>query len=252
MQINSNLENLYKAGFFFLIILSVLALVYTWGQFKANKLIGSSAQNTIVVSGEGKVEAKPDISKLSMTLRETGKTAKEAQDKIATKWQAVKGDLAKYVDEKDIKTNTYSSYPKYYYPANSKPVLEGYEVTQNIDLKIRKVDDAGNVADAIAKAGINEVNGPSFSIDDESVLKDEARQKAIADAKSKAEKLANQLGVDLVRIVSFNESGDNNPVFYGRGEMMMSKAAVASAPMPEMPVGSNEVYSNVTITFEIK
>ena len=184
-------------------------------------------------------------------MREQAKDNKEGQDKIAKKISIALTDLKKIIDKKDIKTNTYNSYPRYSYPLNAAAKLDGYDVTQNVTVKVRNVDDVAKVLDIISKAGINEVSGPEYSVDNDNKYKDEAREMAIKDAKSKAEKLASQLGVNLVRIVSFSENagGYVQPMYMMKAEgKVMSDSAVA----PQLPVGENEISSNINIIFEIK
>lgn len=252
---SKELSNLYKMLGVFLIILSILAAVYAYSEFKTLKYIGLAPQNTITISGEGKVDATPDIAKVIVTVRENAKTAKEAQDKVVKKWATAKSAIsAANIDDKDIKTISYTTQPRYYYPANGKMMIDGYDAVQTTEIKVRNVDNTGKVLEVIAAAGINEVSGPDFTVDDMTVLKDEAREKAINDAKVKAQKLADQLGVDLVRIVSFSEGGNSGYMPY------MARAEMSGMPMssskmdlaPSLDPGTNEINSTVTITFEIK
>lgn len=252
---NKYLERLFKVATVFLVLLSVLVVIYAIGQMKSNRLIGTAPGNTITVRGEGKVKSVPDVSIITLTIRETAKSAKEAQDIIAKKWQEAKPKIAEYVADKDMDTARYDSYPTYAYPRNGPATITGYEVSQSITLKVRNIEDAGKVLDVIATAGINEVSGPNFTIEDPQSLQDEARELAIKEAKEKAETLAKQLGVRLARIVSFSE-GSSGGIYYGR-EVMMAMPQVASfdggsmVKSPELPVGESDVISNVTITFEI-
>ena len=95
------------------------------------------------------------------------------------------------------------------------------------------------------------VNGLSFSIDNPDGLKDQARSKAITQAQEKAQTLAQQLGVSLVRVTSFNESGAQAyPVMYSMGAMDAKTASVPAAP--EIPTGEQKVTSNVSVTYEIQ
>lgn len=239
----------------FLIILSILAAVYAYSEFKTLKYIGLAPQNTITISGEGKVDATPDIAKVVVTVRENAKTAKEAQEKAVKKWTAAKTAItAMGVEEKDIKTLSYTTQPRYYYPTNGKMMIDGYDAVQTTEIKVRDIDNAGKVLEAVAAAGINEVSGPDFTVDDMTALNEEAREEAINDAKAKAEKLADQLGVDLVRIVSFSEgsNGGYMPYMAREGAMNMSMDAVKVSAAPSLDPGTNEINSNVTITFEIK
>ncbi len=252
---SKELTNVYKMLGVFLIILSILAAVYAYSEFKTLKYIGLAPQNTITISGEGKVDATPDIAKVVVTVRENAKTAKEAQEKAVKKWTAAKAAItAMGVAEKDIKTLSYTTQPRYYYPANGKMTIDGYDAVQTTEIKVRDIDNAGKVLEAVAAAGINEVSGPDFTVDDMTALNEEAREEAINDAKAKAEKLADQLGVDLVRIVSFSENGNGGymPYMAREGAMNMSMDAVKVSAAPSLDPGTNEINSNVTITFEIK
>ena len=250
MQTN-HLQNLYKVSTVLVIILSILALIYSYGQLKANGLIGASAQNTITITGNGKVDAKPDLATVTATLRENGKTTKEAQDKLALKWSKASPAVKDLIDEKDIKTSGYTTYPKYVYTTTGKASIESYEASQTIEFKIRKTDDTSKIINILSTNGINEVSGPNFSIDEPEKLQEIARAEAITDARTKAKKLAAQLGVDIGRIVSFTEdTGMSTPIAYMSRDMQMSKTA--SAPAPEIQTGQQTIESNISITFEIK
>ena len=99
------------------------------------------------------------------------------------------------------------------------------------------------------------MSGLSFTIDDEDELRAEARADAIEDAEGKADELAAQLGVTLVRIVGFSEDGNGYyPAPYLKREVMTMAAdsAVGGAVAPELPMGENKIQSNVTITYEIR
>ncbi|HXK39099.1 MAG TPA: SIMPL domain-containing protein, partial [Candidatus Paceibacterota bacterium] len=134
-----------------------------------------------------------------------------------------------------------------------KQVLVGYEVSQTLSVKVRDTKMAGDLLSGVGSRGATEVSGLSFTIDDEDALKAEARDKAIAQAKSKAEVLAKSLGVSLVRVVGFYENEGGMPIYaYGLGgdeRMMTSSAPKAS---PEIPVGQNKIVSNVSVTYEIR
>ncbi|MEK7118618.1 MAG: SIMPL domain-containing protein, partial [Patescibacteria group bacterium] len=168
--------------------------------------------------------------------------------------------------EKDIKTTGYNLYPKYEwqeqrivciaYPCDQPPgkqVLMGYEVTQSVEVKIRVLDDAGKILGGLSDNGATNLSGLNFLVENEDAVQATAREAAIGKAKAKAAKLADDLGVSLVRIVSFNEGG-NYPIYYGRGGMeakLMSSDAGISAPA-DIPAGENKYSSSVTIVYEIK
>lgn len=249
---------------FALIALVFVALVYGFARMAEMRYIGTgvSATNTISVSGEGEVFAAPDIATFMVTIREEAKTVEVAQEAATEKSNNVLATLrAEGVEEKDIKTINYNINPQYdyvreascdtgYCPGNQ--VLRGYEVYQSLQVKVRDTSTAGGILTKVGK-DVSDVSGLSFTFDDDDALQEEARADAIADAQNKAEKLARDLGVSLVRVVGFSEGYDVPK--YARAEVMMmamDEESSMGGAAPELPVGENKVTSSVTITYEIK
>ena len=135
----------------------------------------------------------------------------------------------------------------------SKQVLTGYEVSQTITVKVRKTADAGGILTKVGGLGVSNISGLNFVVDDIDTVQAQARDKAIADAKDKADKLEKSLGVKFVRIINFYEGGNYGVVGMG-GDMMSAKAvSFESAQVaPQLPVGENKVTSQVSITYEIQ
>jgi len=259
------------------IILSIYFIVKIFGEFKTISLLGGSAEPaTISFSGYGEVTAVPDIANISFTINKDAKTATKAQEGVAEIEKNALGFLkSKNIAEKDIKTTNASVYPKYeyqqaicpqiersvdvvtnsvtpsYYCPGGKQVLIGYTASETITVKVRNVDDAGAVMQGLGDVGVSNLRGPNFAIDKEDELKAQARKLAIDEAKAKAESLAKDLGVRLIKIVNFYESGNDYPMMYAESAMM--KDATSGAPAPaELPKGENTISSNVTITYEIR
>lgn len=223
---------------------------------------GVLASNVISVNGAGEVFALPDIANITFSVTKQGKTVAEAQKEASKIINAGISFLKNSgIAEKDIKTTNYSAFPRYEYndvvclsidcPRPGKQILVGYDVSQSISVKVRDTDKTGVILEGLAKAGITEISGPNFGVDNDEALKAEARKKAIADAKEKAQVLAKDLGVKLVRIINFNESG-NYPVYYGTKTFESSVGLGGDIPAPEIPKGENKITSNVTITYEIR
>jgi uncharacterized protein YggE len=218
--------------------------------------------NVITVNGTAEVTAIPDVASFSFSVVETAKTVKEAQDKATKKMNsALDAIKAMGVEEKDIKTESYNSYPKYDYVyadacatgyCPGKNVLTGYEVSQTISVKVRKVDTAGDILTKVGGLNVSNISGLSFVVDDMDKIKAEARDKAIADAKDKIKALSKSLGVKFVRITGYYDSSDQ-PMYYGAGGM---EAKSAVSPMmdvaPQLPKGENKYTANVSITYEVK
>ncbi|MEK7463674.1 MAG: SIMPL domain-containing protein [Patescibacteria group bacterium] len=258
-------ERVWKVGAWVGTLLAIFLAVLIVKQFISIKYVGKETPiyNSISVNGKGEAVSIPDIATFSFGVSENAKTVKEAQTKAADKINAALAAVRTGgVAEKDIKTLSYSIAPHYDYPQgvctqygcpSGKPVLDGYDVNQAIQVKVRDLAKAGELFDTLGATGIKTVDGLSFAIDDIDSVKAEARAEAIANAKEKAEKIAKDLGVKLVKITSFYDSSDDGYYPYARegamgGDMMSVKASVA----PEIPKGEQKVTATVSITYEIR
>ena len=215
---------------------------------------------SIAVSGEGEVTAVPDIATVSFTVRESAKTVPEAQRLTEAKIASgLKSLEALGVEKKDTKTLSYNVQPKYeqqqtgycngYSCPPTKSVVTGYEVSQSISVKVRKVDQAGEIIGILGKVNITEISGPDFTVDDMEKVQAEAKAIAIKKAQEKAKVQAKALGVSLGSIISFNEdNGGYYPTMY-RSDVM----SVASAETKvSLPAGENIIKARVTITYTLK
>lgn len=237
-------------------------------EVKAYRFIGGgvTATNTISVSGEGEVLASPDIATVSFTVREVSKNVADAQSKVSEKVKTALVSVRKSgVSDKDIKTENYSSYPKYEWQEGtvsclemncppsrpSKQVIVGYEVSQSVVITVRDLTSVNALIEGLGKSGVTEMQGPNFAIDKEDALKDQARKQAIDKARAKAETLAQELGVSLVRVVSFSEGG-NYPMYARTMSVGMEKGMDLASPVPELPQGQQKITSSVTVTYEIR
>jgi uncharacterized protein YggE len=137
-----------------------------------------------------------------------------------------------------------------YCPPN-KETLTGYEVSESISVKLRDLTKAGSLLVSLGSAGVGNLNGPSFTVDNPDSVQASARSKAIADAQSKAQELAKELGVRIVRVTSFNDNSGG----YAYPIMAMSANASAgstAAPAPQVPAGQQKVTDTVSVTYEIR
>jgi hypothetical protein len=134
-----------------------------------------------------------------------------------------------------------------YCPPN-KEVLTGYQVSESISVKLRDLSKAGSLLVSLGSAGVSNLNGPSFTVDNP--IQAQARSIAITDAQSKAKELAKELSVRIVRVTSFS---DNSGGYVYPMMAMASNASVgAVAPTPEVPAGQQKVTDNVTVTYQIQ
>ena len=138
-----------------------------------------------------------------------------------------------------------------YCPPN-KQTLTGYDVSESISVKLRDLTKAGSLLASLGTTGVSDLYGPSFTVDNPDFVQAQARSIAIADAQSKAQALAKELGVRIVRVTSFNDNSGG----YAYPVMMAMSAKADStgsaSPAPEVPAGQQKVTDNVSITYQIQ
>ena len=209
---------------------------------------------TIVVTGEGKVVVKPDIAQISISVVTEDKTVNKV---IKANTDKMNGVIEKMktlgIDEKDMTTSGYNLNPIYNYPENLPPVITGYSLDQTLSLKIRNLDLVDNVIDDATVAGANNVYGLTFKLDDDTDVMNQAREKAFAEAKTKADMMAKAAGVKLGDVYTFSEGYDNNypTPYYAKAEMAYGGAA-DMAVTPNIQSGSQEYTVTVSVTYELK
>ncbi|HEX8591345.1 MAG TPA: SIMPL domain-containing protein [Candidatus Paceibacterota bacterium] len=246
-----------------LLLLAVFLLVKTVDAMDRMGKSPYAGPNVITVTGEGKAETPPTIARVMFTVQETAATvaaAQEAADKRSR--TALDGVRSLGVEDKDVRADAYQVNPQYENPQPCVPGREcvqnpriiGYQVAQTVTVKVRNTNIAGEVIQALGTAGVQNISGPNFEVDDDSDVMREARAKAIEDARQKAKELARQLHVRLGDVVSYGENGGPYPMptaGIGKGGVMMDSMARSEAATP-LPQGQNESTVMVTVTYEIK
>lgn len=248
-----------------LIVIVLIGIVASLGAYTKLTLreakYGQYGATSITVRGEGEIMATPDIGTFSFSVMSEGADAATAQSASAEKINAILSYLEESgVEEKDIKTQNYYLNPKYRYeervcPINTycppgEPILDGYTVTQSVEVKVRDLDAAGNLISGVGERGATNISQLQFTIDDESALRAEARAKAIEDARQKAEALAEDLDVSIVRFMSYYE--EEAYPYYGYGGDAMMAREEAAMVSPKLPTGENATMVTVNVTFEVK
>ncbi len=244
-----------------LVVLAIFLAVQALGALKDLRGI-NPAYNSISVTGEGEAVSIPDIATFSFTVSADAKTVSDAQKQVTEKMDVILAELKSLgIEEKDIKTTDYSIWPKYTYEPvicfstfcpPSRQVPDGYTVNHNISVKIRKTQDAGKALVLVGDKGATGLSGISFTVDDPDKMLDEARAKAITEAKNKAKMLSKELGVRLVRVVSFYDNTGGGPIPYYAEGMGGDIVKTSTLPVPTIPIGENKVTISVTVTYEIR
>lgn len=214
----------------------------------ASPTFADDAKALITVTGEGQVAVVPDMATISLGVTVNGDTAKAALDANSAALAAVLERLSSAgIDAKDIQTSGLSLGPVYDYSASggAQKVL-GYTASNMVTVQVRAIDKVGPVLDASVTDGANMLNGITFGLLDPVPATDEARKKAVEDARRKADLYAGAAGVELGGIVSITEGGN-----FGM-PMMMGGASYAKAESVPVAVGELSVGASVTITYEVK
>jgi hypothetical protein len=162
---------------------------------------------TITVVGEGKVSIKPDVARAAIGVEVVEPTVKAASAANKELIEAVLAALKEQgIAEKDIQTSGFSIFAERFGPMGPLPADEvQYRVSNNVSVKIRALDSIGAILDAAVEAGANNIYGVDFSLDDPNAVESSAREKAVADAKAKAEELALLTGLKVGNVVSISE-----------------------------------------------
>lgn len=224
---------------------------------------------TINVEGVSEVNAVPDIGVFNFTVEAENMDVATAQEESAKKINDIIDYLKNEggVEEKDIKTTGYNTYPRYEWErklciqgnCDNERVLKGYVVTQTVTVKVRETGKAGELIAGTGSRGATNLSGLSFEVDDIEAKKEEARLLAVADAKEKAKRLAKELGVRLGDVISFydnaNDGGYPTPMYAERAvsmDMAYGEAVEEKSFAPQVSVGEDTITAKVTITYKIK
>ena len=237
----------------FLALIAALAVQTSCTPREAISTVSVSTQPTgISVNGEGKAIVTPDLAVVRLGVEAKASTVKKARDEAAKAMDAVMAALtSKGVDKKDIQTQRFNVYP--YSERNIKGVEEkGFQVSNVVVAKIRKIDDVAEIVDAVVLAGgdLTRVESLTFTVDDPTPFEAEAREEALADAKAKAEHIAKLAGVRLGKPTYISEGGGFMPVPYSLEAATMGKGA-SDISTPISP-GELEVQLNVQVTYAIE
>jgi len=203
------------------------------------------------VQATGTSTRTPDIATISAGVVTQ---ASKAGDAMAANARAMTAAIAALkragVADRDIQTQSINLQPQYRYADNQPPMLTGYQASNRVSVRLRDLQKAGGVIDALVGAGANQIDGPALSVDQPDAAldeaRDEARAKALAKARARAELYAKAAGLTVRRIVRISES-DAVPPPMRPMAMMASKRAEATP----VEAGEQELTVNLSVVFEL-
>ncbi|WP_321418219.1 SIMPL domain-containing protein [uncultured Methanomethylovorans sp.] len=208
---------------------------------------GQNGEHTLSISGSGEQKMTPDTASLSVGVVVQASTANESSTQNAAIMSAVISELKRIgLQDNEIQTSYVSIQPVYDYSGTQKIVA--YSASNNVQVTTQKVDSLSAIIDGATAAGANQIGGITFSVSDkkQQELRDELFKAAVADASSKAEKLASSLGVIIVGVqtASVSEGGNVQPLY-------SPSAAGAAVATPIQP-GETTVSLSVQVTYITK
>lgn len=207
--------------------------------------------DTFSVSGNGNASVKPDIALINIGVQTQASTVKAAQQELNTKMNQVTSAIKKLdIEDRDIQTTNYGINPNYDYQTSVQRIV-GYSASTNLTIKVRNLDRVNDVIDSATAKGANSIGGISFDVDDKTKALNEARQKAVAEAKTKAGDAAKIAGFTLGKIINYSENLDNG--FRPPIALMAAKADGGErTEATQIEPGTSEITIEVTLSYEIK
>lgn len=210
----------------------------------------STAQETrqISITGSGEIAARPDLATVTIGVSITDRTAGAALGENSKRMRELLSVLGGAgVAEKDMQTTSLSLQPRWEQrnSSNAAPRITGYMAQNMVTVRIRKLDELGAVLDLVTKSGANRIQQISFGIANPEPLLNQARKRAVADARAKAELYAKAAGVSLGPVLTITEGG-SNPAPYARGRAQME--ASMAVPIAE---GEVALSARINITYQL-
>lgn len=217
-----------------------------------NLVQGEELPRTITVSGQGKATAPPNMATIRSGVVTQALTAQEA---LAANNRSMKTIMKvlqdKGVDNKDIQTSGFNISPEYPPYTRGKPQkreIKGYRVSNNVAVKVRDLSRLGEILDALVRAGSNQISGISFGISDPSGVMNDARKRAIDDARGRAMLYAQAAGVRVGRVISISEQSIRPPQPVFQARMAMADMAPSSVPIA---TGEQEVSASINVMYQL-
>lgn len=204
------------------------------------------------VTATGEVTRVPDLAIISAGVQTLQPTATAAIEENAARMERVRAALKRAgIEDRDIQTSSINLNPEYVYDQNRPPRLTGYRATNTVNVKFRDLKRTGAILDALVAEGANQINGPNLTIDKPESALDEARTKAIANGRARADLYARTLGMRVVRLISVSEGGGYH-VPPPMPMAMMAEGRAAGDASSKIDPGTQQLQVSVSMSFELQ
>src|SRR6185369_10771363 len=175
-------------------------------------------------------------------------TARAALEQNAARMERVRAALKRAgIADRDIQTSNINLNPEYRYVQDRPPQLTGYTASNQVSVNFHDIAKSGDILDVLVAEGANQINGPSLTIDKPEEALDEARTKAIAIGRARADIYARALGMRVVRLLSVSEGGS----YAVPPPMPVMMEARAQATSTKIDPGEQKVSVTLGMTFEL-
>lgn len=255
--------------------LSLAAAPAAIAQSSASVSIAPLGPNSALLSltAEGSSRRTPDIAMFSAGVVSQARTATEALADNSRRMEQVIAALKRAgIANRDIQTSAISLQPRYsdpdreaqirarelrqpYVPPTEAPRIIGYEARNTVQVRARRLDQMGRIIDTLIEAGANQVDGPSFTLDEPRLALDEARREAVATGRQRAELYAQATGMRVARLLSISEGGGYYPVQQAivvTGSRVGYGGAPPPPPPPPAPVSPGELNLGVSVSMQFE
>jgi uncharacterized protein len=207
----------------------------------------ATPSGTIIVSGTGRVAVQPDVADLRLGVTVTKPTVEGARADAAATMSAILGAMdTEGVAKAEVRTAMLSVQPRYDYRDGRAPVLTGYEIANVVDVTVRDLAVLGGIVDATLAAGATSMDALTFRLADPATAEREARLLAMAEARARADVLAEAAGLTIGGVSDIVEGQPVRPPLPIAKVERMALAGDASTPTE---AGTLEVAVTVTVSY---
>lgn len=212
-------------------------------------LVHAAGSGTLLsISAEAEARRVPDIARVSTGVVTQAGDANAAMRANAEQMNLVIAAIRRAgIAERDIQTGGINLNPQYRHAENQPPTITGYQASNTVDITVRDMARLGSTLDALVAGGANQINGPSFDVDDKESAYDEARRAALEKARKRANMYAETLGMRVRRIVSISEGGSVGPPV-----PMMAMAHMEKSSDTPISPGENALSVSLDVVFELE
>jgi len=198
----------------------------------------------------GEVSRVPDLAIVNAGVVTRSPNAATAIQENAERMDKVIAALKRAgIADRDVQTSSINLNAEYRYPENQPPQLTGYTATNQLTVKFHDIRSSGKIIDALVAQGVNQISGPNLTVEHPEQALDEARAKAVAEGRARAELYGRSLGMQVVRVVSISESGGYAPPPPAPPMPMMARAEAAYT---KIVPGEQQLQVNLSMVFELR